>query len=102
MVLISGINALIFPALTGIIIDIKRPKLTWDNEQKAVKQNLNVLINMVIAIIGGILVIVPIIIINLNPLVSVIILFSVYGLINLIMYSYLKKNSDRLFMKLEA
>lgn len=40
----------------GLFIDIIHPKLTWDSPQQAVKQNLNVFLNMVadIAYIGGI------------------------------------------------
>ncbi len=32
----------------GILIDLKRPKLNWDDEQKAVKQNFNSLISTLI------------------------------------------------------
>jgi len=35
----------------GLLIDIYRPKLDWDNEQKAVKQNLNSIFTMLIAAI---------------------------------------------------
>ncbi len=32
--------------LTGLAVDISRPLLDWDNPQRAVKQNFNVLISM--------------------------------------------------------
>jgi ABC-2 type transport system permease protein len=36
-----------FPAITvSLLIDLLRPYLTWDNPQKAIKQNLNVVIAM--------------------------------------------------------
>jgi ABC-2 type transport system permease protein len=35
----------------GLLIDINRPMLSWDNPQRAVKQNLNVLISMALG--GG-------------------------------------------------
>ncbi len=35
----------------GLLIDIFNPKLDWDNEQKAVKQNLNVVFSMIFAIL---------------------------------------------------
>ncbi len=40
--------AALFPNVTGIIYELFWPKLHWDNEQKAVKQNLNVLLGMFI------------------------------------------------------
>ena len=55
LTLVIGILGIIFSAFTGIFIDLNFPKLHWDNEQKAVKNNMNVLFNMLIgAIIGGI------------------------------------------------
>lgn len=38
--------------LSGILVDINRPLLDWDNPQRAVKQNMNVIIAM---IIGGVM-----------------------------------------------
>lgn len=44
-----------FPVIGfGILIDTLRPKLDWDDPQKAVKQNLNVLFNMLGAMIFGV------------------------------------------------
>lgn len=37
----------------GIIVDTMRPKLDWDDPQKAVKQNFNVFINMILAAAYG-------------------------------------------------
>jgi len=54
LTLVIGILGLIFSAITGIFIDLNFPKLHWENEQKAVKNNMNVLFNMLIgAIVGG-------------------------------------------------
>jgi ABC-2 type transport system permease protein len=36
-------GAILLPNITGIIFDLYMPKIRWDNEQKAVKQNMNVL-----------------------------------------------------------
>lgn len=41
-------TALAFPAITSsLLIDMLRPFLDWDNPQRAIKQNANVLIAMV-------------------------------------------------------
>ena len=44
--LIVVLLASLFIYQVGIFIDISRPKLNWDTEQKAVKQNLNSLIHI--------------------------------------------------------
>lgn len=47
LVLFSGL-ILSFPAITlSLLIDLLRPYLTWDSPQKAIKQNINVLLAMV-------------------------------------------------------
>lgn len=45
-----AIVATLFTCLTGILVDIWLPKLVWDNEQKAVKQNMNSLFNLGISV----------------------------------------------------
>lgn len=57
LILVGSLFGILFNSFTGIIIDLKFPKLNWDNEQKAVKQNFNVVINMIIGVlIAGLLV----------------------------------------------
>lgn len=54
LTVIIGILGIIFSCFTGIFIDLNFPKLHWDTEQKAVKNNMNVIFNMLIgAVIGG-------------------------------------------------
>ncbi|TMV48939.1 hypothetical protein FE783_14795 [Paenibacillus mesophilus] len=48
--LVIAIAATLFTCLTGIMIDLWLPKLVWDNEQKAVKQNMNGLFNLLLSI----------------------------------------------------
>ena len=59
-------GALLIPNLMGILFDLRWPKLTWTDEQKAVKQNLNVLYTMVISLAAAALAVVPAILIYLN------------------------------------
>lgn len=48
LVFIGGL-ILSLPAITsGLLIDLLRPYLTWDSPQKAIKQNINVLLGMVV------------------------------------------------------
>lgn len=48
MMMVCAVAATLFTCLTGIMIDLWSPKLNWDNEQKAVKQNMNGLFNMLL------------------------------------------------------
>ncbi|TNJ65560.1 hypothetical protein FE784_14130 [Paenibacillus hemerocallicola] len=50
ILLAIAVAATLFTCLTGIMIDLWLPKLVWDNEQKAVKQNMNGLFNMLVSI----------------------------------------------------
>lgn len=57
LMIIVGFLGIVFTSFIGIFIDLNFPKLQWDTEQKAVKQNLNVIISMIICIaLGGLMV----------------------------------------------
>ncbi|MBV7272195.1 transporter [Clostridium sp. PL3] len=51
--IVLSIVATIFSIFVGIFIDLNYPKLDWDNEQRAVKQNFNVIIGMIIGLIAA-------------------------------------------------
>lgn len=77
----------------GMIIDILRPLLDWDNPQKAMKQNLNVLISMGLGVLylGGLIYLV----INIMNKVDVNLIYGlltvVFGLTSIILFVLLKK-----------
>lgn len=51
---VIGLLGVLLINQTGMVFDLLNPKLNWDNEQQAVKQNFNVLFNMVVMmVIGG-------------------------------------------------
>lgn len=92
--------AIIFNSLTGIIVDMKRPKLDWDNEQKAVKQNLNGLINMGISLISAVF-IALVVILNLSLVPTFLMLLIIYGTFDFMLYFYIKKNAEKIFRRIE-
>ena len=50
-----SILGIVFSSLSGMILDLNYPKLLWDDETKAVKQNMNGVINIFLcAAIAGI------------------------------------------------
>jgi len=58
--------ALMLPNLLGILFDLRWPKLTWTDEQKAVKQNMNVLYSMVLSMFAAALSVVPAILVQVR------------------------------------
>lgn len=57
VVILLSVIGTVFSIFLGIFIDLNYPKLNWDNEQRAVKQNFNVIISMLVgAFAGGIVI----------------------------------------------
>lgn len=87
----------------GMIIDILRPLLIWDNPQRAMKQNLNVLIAMGVGVlaIGGLFLLT----INLLDLMDIryiyFILISIFIVSSYILFIILKKLITKQFINLE-
>lgn len=87
----------------GMVIDILRPLLDWDNPQKAMKQNLNVLIGMGVGTlyVGGLVFLVMKIIdkININLIYGLLTL--VFGISSIILFGVLKKLIAKQFEVIE-
>jgi len=101
LIFVTSFLAILFSNLVGLIIDIFNPKLHWDNEQKAVKQNLNLLFSLVICVAFGGLTIYAVIKLNLNLTQVVVSLVAVYGILDILLYLYLKKIGSKIFSKIE-
>lgn len=88
----------------GMIIDLKRPVLNWDNPQKAVKQNLNVLISMAIGLLylGG-LVLFTIFLLksNISILLIYIILTIIFSVLSVIFLKILVSQIEDRFISIE-
>ena len=84
----------------GIMIDIKNPKLNWDNETAAVKQNLNGVFYMFgLWIIGGILAVIGYFLPLDGYIYSLVLgVLSTIGCISF--YLYIKKKDMEIFKKL--
>lgn len=90
----------IFTNYIGISIDLVKPKLEWDNENTAVKQNINMFYFMLIdwaltIIIAGIGVL--FIFINIPAFLASIILTLIFGVSCVIIYKSLNKKGLALF-----
>lgn len=49
----------------GLLIDVANPKLEWINEQQAIKQNLNVILHMLVGVVLGAAAIVPVVLLDM-------------------------------------
>ncbi|MFL0253119.1 putative ABC transporter permease subunit [Clostridium neuense] len=84
--IIIGLAGMFLSATIGILIDIMMPKLEWDNEQKAVKQNLNVLFAVIPALIVGVITVAAIVIVRPNFAITFMVLLVIYVVIDFVVY----------------
>lgn len=101
--LIAIVITLLATAVTNvasIIIDLLKPKLVWDDETKAVKQNINPLIAMVVTIVMHGAILYLIFKLSLSFIMTAAILSASYLIIIILLGSGLKKWSDKLFANL--
>lgn len=99
--LIAGIAAVFLASFTGIIIDLYNPKLIWENEQKAVKQNLNLLFNMLISMIFAALVGVIAFKAKADLVMTFSILVLAFGFIDMMLYRFITKKGVALLAHIE-
>lgn len=105
MVIILCGAALIPTSAAGILIDLSRPKLTWNNPQEAIKQNFNAVLAMLLGIvIISIFGVIGYFIATLN--LNIYIIFGIMTAVILIT-SYLfliiiKKTAEGAYAKIEA
>lgn len=102
VLLIAIISTLVNTLLgmIGVLIDLASPKLVWDDEQKAVKQNFNPLKVMIIGLIMGAIAVVGALFISKNYIVTFLIL-ALYSLIlNVVAYNIIQTTGVRMFKQL--
>lgn len=102
LILLTGILGIIFSAFTGMILDLYNPKLNWDNEQKAVKQNLNVIFNMLIGIVFAGLSLLVIFTLKLSLNMTVFLIIGIYGLLDIALYKFLSTQGVKIYYRLEG
>lgn len=101
LILLVGWLPVLFTCLTGLLIDVYNPKLDWDSEQKAVKQNVNVLYNMLAGIIPGVLTIILVTFLPSLPTI-LIVLTALYGLLCYIIAKLLFTQGVKQLIRLEV
>lgn len=94
---VLGLLGILFSNLVGIFIDITRPKLDWDNEQKAVKQNMNVFINGLPCMLVAALTVFIVFKAKLELIAAVGLIVGVFGGIDFILYKMLMTKGVKLY-----
>ncbi len=102
LMLIVGTLGILFTSFIGIFIDLNFPKLQWDTEQKAVKQNLNVIISMIICIALGGLTVFVIIKLQLTEWGAFGLIVVLYSILDAVLYYLLGTKGVSMLRKIES
>ncbi len=68
---VLSIVATVAGSYAGLLIDAARPKLSWMNEQQAIKQNLNVMLHMLLGVLFAAVIILPVAVIGFTEIVAI-------------------------------
>jgi ABC-2 type transport system permease protein len=101
-VIVLAVLITVFDAFLGILVDLSFPKLQWDTEQRAVKQNMNVVIVMLLGFAIGGLTIFGIMVLGFNIWISFGILVALFGLLDILLYWLISTYGIKTFKKLQA
>jgi ABC-2 type transport system permease protein len=96
LALVLSLLAMSSGALVGLLIDAARPKLDWINEQQAIKQNLNVMLHMLVGLLMAAAVIVPVLILNMTLAAAAAYIAVLLGLLTLIFWRGMRGAAARI------
>jgi len=102
LMIIVGFLGIVFTSFIGIFIDLNFPKLQWDTEQKAVKQNLNVIISIIICIALGGLIVFLIIKLELAKWTVFALIVVSCTILDLLLYYLLATKGVKMLRKIES
>ena len=89
-------------SVIGILIDAARPKLTWMNEQQAVKQNLNVVLHMLAGLVVGLAVVLPVLFIPMTLAVVLVYIAVLIVLMGIVFSSRVSRGAVVRLQKMDA
>ncbi|HHV70998.1 MAG TPA: hypothetical protein GXX38_00115, partial [Clostridia bacterium] len=102
LTLIAGVIGIFFTSFLGMLIDLHFPKLDWDNEQKAVKQNFNSVINMFLSLLFAGISLLLVFIFRLKLPLAFLLIVAVYGLLDLLLYRILLTRGAKQLAEMEG
>jgi ABC-2 type transport system permease protein len=102
LIAITSLLGIVFTSFTGVIIDLFHPKLNWDNEQKAVKQNLNPVLNMLLVFTFAGLTIWGAVAFKFNAFTAFGIIILAFGIIDFVLYRFIASKGVKMFNGIEV
>jgi len=101
LMLLAGTNAVILTRISGFFIDASNPKLKWDNEVRAVKQNMNLLFNMLVGMGAGGIAVVFLIFVSQSLLINALVFILVMFAVNFGLYKLLENRFPKMLARVE-
>ncbi|MCD6322281.1 MAG: hypothetical protein J7L77_04580 [Clostridiales bacterium] len=101
LMFIAATNAVILTRLTGFLIDAANPKLKWDNEVRAVKQNMNLLFNMLVGMGAAGVAVVFLIFVSQAVIVNALVFIIVMFIVNFGLYKLLENRLPKMLARVE-
>lgn len=101
LLLVIGILPIILTSFTGILLDLYNPKLDWDSEQKAVKQNMNVLYNILMGVAAAALIVALTFVFRYSAALTIISIIVLVSLLDLLLYYLVYTKGVARFKELE-
>ena len=94
--LVLGLAMGISGSVAGLLIDASRPKLDWTNEQQAIKQNMNVLLHMLVGLLLALAAILPVILLHMETVWAVVYIAVLATVLAVLLIRSAKGASQRL------
>jgi len=101
MLTVISLFGIVCMSFTGVMIDLLHPKLNWDNEQKAVKQNINPVFNMLLGVIFGAAIVWAVFKFNFDAAATFGMIILVFGIIDFVLYKLVSTKGVKLFGEIE-
>lgn len=102
VILLVSLIGIVFASMIGILIDLYNPKLNWDNEQKAVKQNLNVFISMLLGLLFAGISIFIVFMFKLNTWTTLGLIVILFGAIITVLWKILMNKGIKIYNNIEC
>ncbi|MFD3158495.1 hypothetical protein ACFIJ5_16840 [Haloimpatiens sp. FM7330] len=102
IIAILGVLAITFISMIGVFVDLNHPKLKWENEQKAVKQNINPFFQMIISWVSIAGLIAGVLYFDLGLIKTIAFILLVFGGITIILYKIIAIKGEKIFSSIEC
>jgi ABC-2 type transport system permease protein len=99
--LLSFVAAAVLAA-AGLLIDVAHPKLDWMNEQQAIKQNINVMLHMIVGVVLAAVMIIPVIFAQMPLFVAVVYMGAVLAVLLMLLLRWMRKGASKKLAEMDV